>query len=64
MISDLVRDARSAFAEQAGFDRFMTGFWLLGPFFMLIERSPADLWLSAWPCVSLVGQSQGAMPVG
>ena len=46
MISDLVRDARSAFAEQAGFDRFMTGFWLLGPFFMLIERSPADLWLS------------------
>ena len=28
------------------FDRYMTIFWLLGPFIYLIERDPADLWLS------------------
>ena len=28
------------------FDKFMTFFWLLGPFIYLVERDPADLWLS------------------
>jgi O-antigen ligase len=28
------------------FDKAMTIFWLLGPFIYLIERDPADLWLS------------------
>ena len=28
------------------FDRLMTLFWLLGPFIYLIERSPADIWLT------------------
>ena len=28
------------------FDKYMTIFWFLGPFIYLIERSPADLWLS------------------
>ena len=28
------------------FDRYMTFFWLLGPFIYLIERDPADLWLT------------------
>ena len=28
------------------FDRFMIFFWLIGPFIYLIERSPADIWLS------------------
>ena len=28
------------------FDRIFHIFWLLGPFFLLIERSPADAWLS------------------
>ena len=28
------------------FDRYMTIFWLLGPFIYLIERDPTDLWLS------------------
>ncbi len=27
-------------------DKFMTLFWLLGPFIYLIERDPADLWLT------------------
>ena len=28
------------------FDLFITIFWLIGPFIYLIERSPADIWLS------------------
>tara|TARA_B100000963_G_C22612949_1_gene665831 strand:- start:728 stop:2032 length:1305 start_codon:yes stop_codon:yes gene_type:complete len=28
------------------FDKYMTIFWFLGPIIYLIERSPADLWLS------------------
>ena len=29
------------------FDKYMTFFWLLGPFIYLIERDPADLWLTS-----------------
>ena len=32
--------------NMSGFDKVMTIFWLLGPFIYLIERDPADLWLS------------------
>ena len=28
------------------FDKYMTIFWLFGPFIYLIERDPADLWLN------------------
>ncbi len=28
------------------FDRYITLFWLMGPFIYLIERDPADLWLT------------------
>jgi O-antigen ligase len=28
------------------FDKYMTIFWLIGPFIYLIERDPADLWLT------------------
>ena len=27
-------------------DKYMTVFWFLGPFIYLIERDPADLWLT------------------
>ncbi len=40
------RDARTALAEMSLGGRIMHIFWLLGPFILLIERSPADLWLS------------------
>ena len=32
--------------NMTSFDKAMTIFWLLGPFIYLIERDPADLWLS------------------
>ena len=31
----------------SNFEKYMTIFWLLGPFIYLIERDPADLWLSS-----------------
>ena len=34
------------FKKLSQFDKYMTFFWLLGPFIYLIERSPADIWLS------------------
>ncbi|MDC1375706.1 O-antigen ligase family protein [bacterium] len=36
------------------FDKFMTFFWLSGPFIYLIERSPADIWLTIIGLVFLV----------
>ena len=30
----------------SNFDKYMTLFWFMGPFIYLIERDPADLWLT------------------
>ena len=40
------RDAYCAIASLPRWERFAHVFWLLGPFFLLIERTPADFWLS------------------
>ena len=40
--------------KMAGFDKVMTIFWLLGPFIYLIERDPADLWLSLISIIFLI----------
>ena len=36
------------------FDKYMTVFWFLGPFIYLIERDPADLWLTLIALIFLV----------
>jgi O-antigen ligase len=36
------------------FDKYMTIFWFLGPFIYLIERDPADLWLTSISIIFLV----------
>ena len=36
------------------FDRFMTLFWLVGPFIYLLERSPADIWLTLIALIFLI----------
>ena len=36
----------AALADLSGWERGFHIFWLLGPFILLIERSPADAWLS------------------
>ena len=40
--------------KMARFDKAMTIFWLLGPFIYLIERDPADLWLSIISLIFLI----------
>ena len=43
---EIVRETGEALRSLTGWERTMHVFWLLGPFVLLIERSPADLWLS------------------
>ena len=38
----------------SSFDKYMTIFWFLGPFIYLIERDPADLWLTSISVIFLV----------
>ena len=45
-IYDLLGNGKKAFLELSRNDRFMHAFWLLGPFFLLIERTPADVYIS------------------
>ena len=40
--------------EMNNFNKYMTIFWFLGPFIYLIERDPADLWLSSIGLIFLV----------
>ncbi len=45
-IRAIIGDGIDALSELSLWERCFHIFWLLGPFFMLIERTPADLWLS------------------
>ena len=42
----VVSDAKAALAELPKASRWFHVFWLLGPLILLIERSPADAWLT------------------
>jgi hypothetical protein len=42
----LLHDAREALADLPRWERGFHIFWLLGPFILLVERTPSDLWLS------------------
>jgi len=42
----IVGDARDALKDLPLWERGFHIFWLLGPFILLIERTPADIWLS------------------
>ena len=45
-VHDLLGNGKKAFFELSRNDRFMHAFWLLGPFFLLIERTPGDVYIS------------------
>ena len=45
-ISCLLAETKKALTELPLWERYFTLFWLFGPFFLLIERSPADAWLT------------------
>ena len=42
----ILADIRQALSSLPKWERGFHIFWLLGPFILLIERSPADLWIS------------------
>lgn len=42
----MIQDAKEALSELPKWERGFHVFWLLGPFILLIERSPADFWIS------------------
>jgi len=46
LLCQLILDAKTAFYGLPKWEKPFHIFWLLGPFFLLIERSPADAWLS------------------
>jgi len=46
ILKQLLNDGLEAFRELSPLDRFFRIFWLSGPFMLLIERTPADIWLS------------------
>jgi O-antigen ligase len=45
-LRSIIRDAREALGNLPRWERGFHLFWLLGPFILLIERTPADIWLS------------------
>ena len=45
-LSSVLSDLSEFFAERPGLSRIPYIFFLAGPFILLIERSPADAWLS------------------
>ena len=45
-LCEMLDNARAAIAELPKWERPVHLFWLAGPFILLIERSPADIWLT------------------
>ena len=45
-LSAIATDARDALGELPLWEKWLRIFWLLGPFILLIERTPADFWVS------------------
>ena len=46
ILSFLWEELKSSIREKKGYKKFIYIFWLFGPFILLIERTPADIWLS------------------
>ena len=53
-LSELFTNTKAALSDMPLWERLVHLFWLAGPFILLIERSPADLWLSLLATVFLV----------
>ena len=47
IFNESIRTKLNKLYSLISFEKYITFFWLLGPFFYLIERDPADLWLSS-----------------
>jgi len=54
IVKDMSTDLVNALMEMPRWERGFHIFWLLGPFILLIERSPADIWLSVLALTFLI----------
>jgi len=58
MLLNIIESGKAAIVERGPSERFFLILWLLGPFVLLIERSPADIWLTslslAFVCRSII----------
>jgi O-antigen ligase len=52
----ICRDTLNALSELSVYERIWRIFWLIGPFILLIERSPADAWISII-CLGFIARS-------
>ena len=52
--SQEIKKSTKKFREYNLFHKIMTFFWLIGPFIYLIERSPADIWLTLISIIFLI----------
>ena len=53
-LSAIATDARDALGELPPWEKWLRIFWLLGPFILLIERTPADFWVSLLAIIFVV----------
>ncbi len=51
---NILKDTFNALSDLPLWERWVHCFWLLGPFILLIERSPADIWLTVLSFLFLV----------
>ncbi len=52
----IINDGKNEISSLNKVDKFFTLFWILGPFIYLIERDPADLWLTSF-CIAFLIKS-------
>jgi O-antigen ligase len=45
-VKEIIKNANAFVQKQTAFDKIFLIFWLCGPFILLVERSPADIWIS------------------
>ena len=64
MFKDIWTDLGNALAAMPRWEKGFHIFWLLGPFILLIERSPADIWLSILALAFVVRSISNAMGLG
>ena len=46
LVAKMYSDLRDALVALPKWERWFHIFWLAGPFILLIERTPSDVWLS------------------
>ena len=60
ILYDFLVDGKNALAEYSSTEKFFRVFWLLGPYFMLIERTPGDAYITILALAFLVKSAKNS----